>query len=434
MGLTKNLGWLSKYITADSSGQIGIGCTPVEKFHVNSGAGNVPALFESTDPIAVVQFKDNNSTGLNGIGGQTNDLIFYSNNNINMRLNSSGNLGIGTASPTSIGGYTALTVNSNSNGSFIDLNNTDTNNFRLLSLPGGDVRLQSSSQMRFDTNGSERMRIFSSGNVFIGPSPSDAGYKLDVNGTGRFSGGILQLEGGAYPAIQVRGSTTGGGGIRFLAYTDNYAEIFGEYQSAGNGILIFRTLSSGSVTERMRITSSGNVRIGTSTVDPSENLTISKTLPNTSSQDGGVLGLSNGYYSCKITSYQEYWLDLLGLGFETTYAGTSSTRFRIYANGNYQFWGSNISDARAKENINNLDFNATEKVMALQAKSYYMKNDESKLKYGFIAQEVYEVLPDLVNGDFEEESFVGLDYNGIIPVLVKAIQELTARLEILENK
>jgi hypothetical protein len=46
------------------------------------------------------------------------------------------------------------------------------------------------SPLAFGTNDTERMRIFSNGNVFIGSSPTDAGFKLDVNGTGRFSGAL----------------------------------------------------------------------------------------------------------------------------------------------------------------------------------------------------------------------------------------------------
>jgi hypothetical protein len=378
MGLNRNLGNLTEVIK-ESGGNIGVGVTlPKEKLEVAGLVGNIRIYGRSG--IAQNQITSN---------------VYYN--------------GSAWVRDTSAGAV-AISLDSNA-GSLGFFTTSATSGFP-----------------------DQRMLITSGGNVFIGPSPSDAGYKLDVNGTGRFSGGILQLEGGAYPAIQVRGSTTGGGGIRFLAYTDNYAEIFGEYESAGNGILIFRTLSSGSVTERMRITSSGNVRIGTSTVGPSENLTISKTLPNFTSQNGGVLGLSNGYYSCKITSYQENYLDLLGLGFETTFAGVSSTRFRIYANGNYQFFGSNISDERAKENINDLDFNATKKVMELKPKSYNMINDPDKIRYGFIAQDVNETMPDLITGSFEDKGFAGLDYNGIIPVLVKAIQEQQEIIKQLTNK
>ena len=102
---------------------LGIGTSsPAEKLHVNSGTGNVPALFESTDPIAVVQFKDNNSTLFNAVGVQTNSLIFYSGDNINMRLDSSGNLGLGVTPSAWRSGGGVLEINASTNG-YIAINN-----------------------------------------------------------------------------------------------------------------------------------------------------------------------------------------------------------------------------------------------------------------------------------------------------------------------
>jgi hypothetical protein len=83
---------------------------------------------------------------------------------------------------------------------------------------------------------------------------------------------LLHVSASGYPAITIQGGATAGGGLKFLAGTDTYAELFGEYESANNGMLLFRTRGSGTVTERMRITSAGNVGIGTSS--PSFNLHV----------------------------------------------------------------------------------------------------------------------------------------------------------------
>jgi hypothetical protein len=118
------------------------------------------------------------------------------------------------------------------------------------------------------------------------------------------------------------------------------------------------------------------------------------------------------------------------------YYGSSGAEngLRIFNNGNYLFTGANVSDRRAKSNINDLDINSLQKVLELKPKSYTMNYNTEKIKYGFIAQDVYEVLPDLVEGDLEGEGFAGLDYNGIIPILVGAIKELKAEIDLLKNK
>ena len=120
------------------------------------------------------------------------------------------------------------------------------------------VELSTNAQpMTFVTNGVERMRITSAGNVGIGTtSPAS----------------LLHLNASGYPAITIQGGSTAGGGLRFLAGSDTYAELYGEYESANNGMLLFRTRGSGTLTERMRITSGGAVGIGTTS--PSHNLSV----------------------------------------------------------------------------------------------------------------------------------------------------------------
>ena len=66
-------------------------------------------------------------------------------------------------SPTSISGYTSLTINNTSNGSFIDLNNSGVNNLRFLCLSSIDQRIQASGNLRFDTAGVARLTIASTG-------------------------------------------------------------------------------------------------------------------------------------------------------------------------------------------------------------------------------------------------------------------------------
>jgi len=52
-------------------------------------------------------------------------------------------------------------------------------------------------------------------------------------------------------------------------------------------------------------------------------------------------------------------------------------------------------------------------------------------RYGFIARELQEVFPELVDED--EEGFLNVDYVGLIPILVEAVKELESRVETMEN-
>jgi hypothetical protein len=63
----------------------------------------------------------------------------------------------------------------------------------------------------------------------------------------------------------------------------------------------------------------------------------------------------------------------------------------------------------------------------------YYNNKISKLDIGFIAHEVQEYYPFLVNGVKDGEETQSLNYNGLVGILVKEIQELKKRVKQLED-
>ena len=87
------------------------------------------------------------------------------------------------------------------------------------------------------------------------------------------------------------------------------------------------------------------------------------------------------------------------------------------------------SDYRLKEDLQ--DFNGLEMVSSIPVYDHKWKVDDSR-SYGVMAHELQEVLPQAVSGEKDAEEMQSVDYSKIVPVLLKAIQELTAKVETLE--
>jgi hypothetical protein len=94
-----------------------------------------------------------------------------------------------------------------------------------------------------------------------------------------------------------------------------------------------------------------------------------------------------------------------------------------------------ISDRRLKKNITSIKYGLKE-VLALNPVMYNMKTeDDTKKKHiGLIAQEVKVVMDELVEDIDETKQSYGLANSELVPVLIKAIQELSDKFTTLENK
>jgi hypothetical protein len=98
----------------------------------------------------------------------------------------------------------------------------------------------------------------------------------------------------------------------------------------------------------------------------------------------------------------------------------------------------NLSDARTKEDITDV-VDALATVTALQGR-YFRRIGHLEHEYGFIAQEVQQVLPEAVrvfqpaNPESGTEELLGVQSEQIIPFLVEAIKTLQARIEVLEAR
>jgi hypothetical protein len=143
-------------------------------------------------------------------------------------------------------------------------------------------------------------------------------------------------------------------------------------------------------------------------------------------------GANNGYNG-DYTVYGTYTDHIFQNGSSETVDGKTET-FRISANGNVRATGdvTAYSDRRVKENIITID-NALEKTLLLRGVFYNRTDkDDKSQKIGVIAQEVQDVLPQVVNEDYN--GILSVSYGNITAVLIEAIKEQQLQIEKLQNK
>ncbi len=138
--------------------------------------------------------------------------------------------------------------------------------------------------------------------------------------------------------------------------------------------------------------------------------------------------------------FLELWRNQASL----TYSGSRNNRMDWQNDGNVvlirngsSVWAINnyVSDARLKEDIKPLGDGVLEKVKQLNAKTYLWKGNlmgkGDKREIGLIAQEVQEVFPEVVSKVGMDDN-LGIAYQNLVPVLVEAVKELSAKVEALE--
>jgi hypothetical protein len=110
---------------------------------------------------------------------------------------------------------------------------------------------------------------------------------------------------------------------------------------------------------------------------------------------------------------------------------TSSTGASLTAGG---VW-TNASDKRLKEQIVDTKYGLST-VLSLRPVDYKMIKD-GNVQVGFIAQEVREIIPEVISGiegDLQKGETLGISYGNLVPVLTKAIQEQQAIIESLREE
>jgi hypothetical protein len=436
----------------DSAGNVGIGTTSISgKLSIN---GEVYAAAGSVSGVAYGFYPKGTYGNTGMFSPAPNTVAFATTGGERVRIDSSGNVGIGTSSPTN---KLHVVGTAKIEGSTLDLNDAGTFTISQNTTASALVlRTATSSYLRFDTNGAnERMRIDSSGNVGIGTT--DTSLFNSVGGSTRLavcgssaSTDILGNTGASISIINTDTTANNTAGLHFArADTDdtpNYAGAsivaqFPDTQVASQypkGLLTFltSTTTNAAPSEKMRIDSSGNVGIGTAS--PSRRLVAASpsatklstgqgALFTDTANDGGVLIGSDfaigSIQGCNAagTSAKNIMLQSeggnVGVGITPSYKLHVSGD--IYATGNVTAY----SDIKLKTNIRTIEgaLNLVGKMRGVR----YDRIDTGEASVGVIAQEMREVLPEVVT---EKDGAIGVAYGNISGVLIEAINELRAEV------
>jgi hypothetical protein len=322
------------------------------------------------------------------------------------------------------------------------------------------------------SSGTERVRITSAGNVGIGTgSPSEL---LDVAGDAkatRLIGNQLMesSSGVGSDTFSVVGGTSSNlstrhGAVFFSKHVDSYGLLVGTHDATFNSFVVKGngnvgigttspneklTISSGAIsflgdistpsigaglfrpanntlavvtgsTERMRIENNGEVGIGT-TVSRAQLEVVSPNLASTRD----ALRLKNA-----VTNTGGYFIRFEnstgGVAGYVEQTGQSAVAYRT------------SSDHRLKENVVDLN-DATTRIKQLQPKRFNFITEPDITLDGFLAHEVQSVVPEAISGTHNEVDadgnpvYQGIDQSKLVPLLVKTIQELEARIVALET-
>ena len=431
-------------VTLSSAGKVGIGTSsPSTKLEIRNDVNATTdldptaiKLYNNSDGGSAIEFsnsvagKSKISFGVTSTGAGTDDTYLGFSTGANaslserMRIDSSGNLLVGKTSAA------IETVGINLFGTGRIISTADGDDVAVLNrkTSDGDIAV-------FKKDGTTVGSIGSEGGNSLYIAHDDAGLRFSGGSNcivpcgvaGASSDGLLDLglSGLRFKDLYLSGkiSTNTTTGLSITANANNKGLLnlstSQSYQLLGGthyGYLGYKTGgyhrwfgSDGA--EDMRLDSSGNLLVGTTSTTPST---------------GGIVlykdstrGIVRSGTSITTVDAVAEWYNPNGKVGQIVTSG-SSTSYNT------------SSDQRLKENIADAD-DAGSKVDAIQVRKFDWKADGSHQDYGMIAQELLEVAPEAVSVPEDSEEMMGVDYSKLVPMLIKEIQSLRNRVAQLEE-
>ncbi len=454
----------SSRLRIDSSGNVGIGTSsPSAPLDIAGTSGTESFRIGST--VGGTDFgitvTENDGVLLNAAEGATGrHMKFATGGTERMRIDSSGNVGIGTSSPQANLDITGSSTSSialrmvntepteDSIGSFFSSGSAysyigiGANETALYGRTGlvlaADNPGSGWNPIRFSTGGSERMRIDSSGRVGIGAVPNtnwrndladqevlmlgtEATFFSDTGITTELWNNAYVDNSDTFKNISTRGAS------RYFQYDGAHKWFTAASASAGSTIT-----TEINTTPKMTLDVSGNLLLGTNDVFVGSGIAPKMTISKSGGSGLGINSIGSAEVglatrpSASHNYYAGFFLNSSGTGVGNIAVTASSTAYNT------------SSDYRLKTDAQPMT-GASARVQALNPVNFEWIADGTRVD-GFLAHEAQAVVPEAVTGTKDavdadgNPDYQGIDQSKLVPLLTAALQEALTKIDALETR